>query len=224
MRRSAERATTTAGCDVDLGKQRLRVLLSKNNERRGVYFPASAVNARRELKRAPVVGHHVLVEERGQPVDKFWLAYRWKAVRAAASLKDFRWHDLRHSCASCLAQGELLEIGSVLGHKSPRVTKRYQAISPQTALKASIWSRNVSLLSPNIVPIPSGRRRTRAPKSDRTGRDVLCRLQPRSRCIHFVPRSTYIESQNACLSCVIAQVVYTDERSLKRSTTANYES
>jgi site-specific recombinase XerD len=48
-------------------------------------------------------------------------------VRPAAGLKDFRWHDLRHSCASFLAASgaSLVEIGSVLGHRSPSVTARY---------------------------------------------------------------------------------------------------
>lgn len=113
--------------DVSLDKLRLRVLLSKNNESRGVYLPASAAAALRELKKAPVVGAHVFVDAEGQPITKTWIEYRWRGVRDAAGLKDFRWHDLRHSCASFLAQqgANLLEIGSVLGHKSPSVTKRY---------------------------------------------------------------------------------------------------
>jgi site-specific recombinase XerD len=48
-------------------------------------------------------------------------------VRAAAKPQDFKWHDLRHSCASFLAQNgaNLLEIGSELGHKSVTATLRY---------------------------------------------------------------------------------------------------
>ncbi|EQD57803.1 Integrase, catalytic core, phage domain protein, partial [mine drainage metagenome] len=49
---------------------------------------------------------------------------RWRTVRAAAGLADFHGHDMRHSCASFLAQqgATLLEIGSVLGHRSPAIT------------------------------------------------------------------------------------------------------
>ena len=113
--------------DVDLDKQRLRVLLSKNDESRSVYMPAAAVEALRTLKRAPVVGQTVIADEQGQPVAKEWLEYRWRLIRDAASLADFRWHDMRHSCASFLAQqgANLFEIGSVLGHRSPAVTARY---------------------------------------------------------------------------------------------------
>jgi integrase len=113
--------------DVDLEKQRLRVLLSKNNESRGVYLPASAVAAIRILKQAPVVGTHLITDEQGQALNKDQVAGRWNTIRAATGLVDFKWHDLRHSCASFLAQegANLLEIGAVLGHKSPSVTRRY---------------------------------------------------------------------------------------------------
>jgi integrase len=113
--------------DLDLDKQRLRVLLSKNGESRSVYMPASAVEALRVLKRAPIVGQTVIADEEGQPVAKEWIEYRWRLIRDAAGLANFRWHDMRHSCASFLAQNgaTLLEIGSVLGHRSPTVTMRY---------------------------------------------------------------------------------------------------
>lgn len=113
--------------DVDIAKQRIRVLLTKNDEARSVYLPKSAADALRELKRAAVVGAHVFIEDDGMPAGKGWLRYRWQPIQKAAKLDDFRWHDLRHSCASFLAQqgANLLEIGSVLGHKSPAVTRRY---------------------------------------------------------------------------------------------------
>ena len=113
--------------DVDLEKQRIRLLLTKNNESRAVYLPTSAVEALRALKRAPVIGQTVIADEHGQTAKKEWLEYRWRLIRYAAGLTDFRWHDMRHSCASFLAQqgATLLEIGSVLGHRSPTVTQRY---------------------------------------------------------------------------------------------------
>jgi integrase len=113
--------------DVDLDKQRIRVLLTKNNESRSVYLPATTVDVLRVLKRGAIIGQTVIADERGQPVEKEWLEYRWRLIRDVAGLVDFRWHDIRHSCASFLAQqgATLLEIGSVLGHRSPSVTARY---------------------------------------------------------------------------------------------------
>jgi len=46
---------------------------------------------------------------------------------ATAKIKDFRFHDLRHTCASYLAASgaTLLEIQQVLGHKTPAMVTRY---------------------------------------------------------------------------------------------------
>ena len=119
--------------DVELEKQQVRILLAKNGEARGGYLPATLIPALRALKRSQVVGLHVIVDDDGQPVSKEWISYRWKIIRRNARLQDFRWHDLRHSCASFLAQNgsNLLEIGSVLGHRSPASTKRYAHLVEQ---------------------------------------------------------------------------------------------
>ncbi len=59
-----------------------------------------------------------------KPVD---LRTPWKTALRRAGIENFRWHDMRHSAASFLAErgASLLEIGAVLGHKSPATTKRY---------------------------------------------------------------------------------------------------
>jgi integrase len=51
----------------------------------------------------------------------------WKKALENAEIKDFRFHDLRHCCATYLAQSgaSLLMISFVLGHKDIRVTQRY---------------------------------------------------------------------------------------------------
>ena len=51
----------------------------------------------------------------------------WKRALEDAEIKDFRFHDLRHSCASYLAQSgaSLIQIADVLGHKDISVTRRY---------------------------------------------------------------------------------------------------
>ena len=48
-----------------------------------------------------------------------------------AEVKNFRWHDLRHSCASYLAMNgaSLAEIAEVLGHKTLQMVKRYAHLS-----------------------------------------------------------------------------------------------
>jgi len=51
----------------------------------------------------------------------------WKKALKQAEIDNFRFHDLRHTCASYLAQNgaSLLEIADVLGHKQIQMTKRY---------------------------------------------------------------------------------------------------
>ena len=49
----------------------------------------------------------------------------WETALRIAGVRNFRFHDLRHSCASYLAQSgaTLLEIGEVLGHRDLTITK-----------------------------------------------------------------------------------------------------
>jgi integrase len=114
--------------DVDFDKGTVTVLISKNTKRRIVHLPAPAIEALKKLRRDGVVGPKLIfVRPNGEPADKSFLTFHWLKVRTAAGLVDFRWHDLRHSCASFLAQNgaSLVEIGSVLGHSSPSITAKY---------------------------------------------------------------------------------------------------
>ena len=56
----------------------------------------------------------------------------FEAAAKRAALPDFRFHDLRHTCGSHLAQRgrPLKEIQEVLGHKSFSMTLRYAHLSP----------------------------------------------------------------------------------------------
>ena len=55
----------------------------------------------------------------------------WENACKRAGLEGMHWHDLRHACASFLAKNgaTLLEIGEVLGHRSPSTTKRYSHLT-----------------------------------------------------------------------------------------------
>jgi integrase len=113
--------------DIDFDKRTLTVLISKNTRRRVVHLPEPAVAALKTLRRALVGPKRIFLNDDGEPADKFYLAFRWRKVRDAAGLIDFKWHDLRHTCARYLAQAgaSLPEIGHVLGHASAAVTHRY---------------------------------------------------------------------------------------------------
>jgi len=55
----------------------------------------------------------------------------WEKAINRSAITDFRFHDLRHSTASCLAMSgaTLLEIADILGHKTLQMVKRYSHLS-----------------------------------------------------------------------------------------------
>jgi integrase len=115
--------------DVDFARATIRLLITKNGEARSVFLPAIAAEALKAIKAETVVStkHVFLNPYSGGPLTGQGLDRLWRVVRKEAGLIDFRWHDFRHSCASFLAQrgASLLEIGSVLGHRSAQVTMKY---------------------------------------------------------------------------------------------------
>jgi integrase len=118
--------------DIDLAKGHCTLRRTKNKGKkkntRLIYLPPSAVAALQGLRKRTVVSPtHVFLNQSGGRLKQSYLARRWQRVRKAAKLVDFKWHDLRHSCASIYAQNgaSLPQIGSVLGHKSHASTNRY---------------------------------------------------------------------------------------------------
>lgn len=67
----------------------------------------------------------------------------WERALRDANITDFRFHDLRHSCASYLAMNKatLLEIADVLGHSSIDVTTRYAHLA-ETHVDAVVGDMN----------------------------------------------------------------------------------
>lgn len=60
------------------------------------------------------------------------ISYAFKRVIREAGIEDFRFHDLRHTCASYLAMSgsSLVEIAEILGHKDLNSTMRYAHLAP----------------------------------------------------------------------------------------------
>lgn len=77
----------------------------------------------------------------GRPSQPMDIDHAWGRALADARIENFRFHDLRHSCASYLAQSgaSLLEIADVLGHQSLDVTRRYAHLTIDT--KARLVNR-----------------------------------------------------------------------------------
>jgi integrase len=129
---------------VDLKKGSATLSETKNDERRILRFSGKAIEALRALKlqnsaRSPYVFPH----PNGRPEPYYSIDAHWYAALAEADLEDFRFHDLRHTTASYLAQqgASLLEIADVLGHKTLSMVKRYSHLT--TDRKAAVIDRMV---------------------------------------------------------------------------------
>jgi integrase len=74
----------------------------------------------------------------------------WENARNAAGLKDFRFHDLRHSTASYLAMNgaSLVEIAEVLGHRTLQMVRRYAHLS-ESHVKDVVGRMNTRYLGPS---------------------------------------------------------------------------
>jgi len=122
-----------AWADVNLDKQYIILHETKNGERRRV--PLSGL-AHTEIKKLSKIRRidtsllfpHATPRLKNQPFD---LRKPWDDALEKAEIKDFRFHDLRHSTASYLAMNgaSLAEIAEVLGHKTLSMVKRYAHLS-----------------------------------------------------------------------------------------------
>lgn len=111
--------------------QRITLTETKNGEVRVLPVVGPALDLlRAHIQRGPVHGKEwVFLGARGKSptsIDRAW----YKALREAG-IDDFKFHDLRHSCASYMAMSgaSLADIATVLGHKSYDQVKRYAHLS-----------------------------------------------------------------------------------------------
>jgi integrase len=116
--------------DVDLNRGLIILHDTKNGERRALPL----VGIAKDLMK----NHHKNRSENTNRVfpaknliDPIDIRTPFETALKKAEIEDFKWHDLRHSCASYLAMNgaTLAEIAGVLGHKTLSMVKRYSHIS-----------------------------------------------------------------------------------------------
>lgn len=116
--------------DVDLGRGRIILHETKNGDRRMVPVAGLALQLLKELDRKRRLDTTLLFPgtDPNRPID---LRFGWERALRDAGITDFRWHDMRHSCASYLAMNgaSLAEIAEILGHRTITMTKRYSHLS-----------------------------------------------------------------------------------------------
>jgi integrase len=114
--------------DVDLAKGVATIHTSKSGEGRKLHFRGKALELLKDYNRVRVLGSPgVFLLNSGAPLTHSVYGKLFRDALATADIKEFRFHDLRHTAASFLAQNgaTLLEIQQVLGYKTPTMTARY---------------------------------------------------------------------------------------------------
>ena len=110
--------------DIDFDRRTAYVATTKNGQPKVLPLTDSVI---RELTLFDTKDNSLIFASKVKEEVAYCFTKPWKKALEDADIKDFRFHDLRHSCASYLAQSgaSLLEIADVLGHKQISVTKRY---------------------------------------------------------------------------------------------------
>ena len=115
--------------DVDLKRGSLTFHETKNGERRTVPLAGLALDLMKQRhSNRDKLTTFVFPSEKLTPVR---VDRPFQALLVQTGIKDFRFHDLRHSAASYLAMNgaSLAEIAEVLGHKTLQMVKRYAHLS-----------------------------------------------------------------------------------------------
>ena len=112
--------------DIDFKNEKIDLAATKNDEPRAIPLKGLALKLITDL----CFGRGLLelmFPSPTNPAKPYDIETSWQATLKRANIKNFRFHDNRHSTASIYAsQGRtLLEIGQALGHKSQQTTKRY---------------------------------------------------------------------------------------------------
>ena len=114
--------------DIDLERAEAAIHRTKNGDRKTLPLVPAVLQELEKFKdtESKLVFASTRIADTAYHFDSVW-----REALKQARIKNFRFHDLRHTCASYLAQNgaTLLEIGDVLGHRNLSVTKRYSNLA-----------------------------------------------------------------------------------------------
>ncbi|MCH9003836.1 MAG: site-specific integrase [Proteobacteria bacterium] len=120
--------------DVDLSSKRAVLHDTKNKERRTLTLVPQVVDELKKLQKVRRIDDDLIFVDTDTGKHRyFYFEKDWRLARDKAELEDFRFHDLRHSCASYLAMNgaTTAELAAVLGHKTLAMVKRYSHLSDE---------------------------------------------------------------------------------------------
>ena len=134
--------------DIDFRRGVIHLFNTKNGEKREVPMNEEVKNALIGIRKHPK-SEYIFTKNDGRPYGDFKKSF-FTALKKS-DIKEFRFHDLRHTFASHLVMSgvDLNTVRELLGHKSLAMTLRYSHLSPSHKKHA------VETLSKHLVPIRS---------------------------------------------------------------------
>ena len=146
------------------------------------------------LPDCPYVFAHATGRQAGEPVKDVKNGFH--TALEIAEIKDFTWHDLRHTFASWLIMkgASLRSVAELLGHRGLRMVMRYAHLSP------AYLSAEVGLLDASPTPTPPPpQREARVEKRARKGQRAPKRDQRPAKVVEFpkgIGSSGWIRTSN----------------------------
>ena len=116
---------------------------TKNDELRSVPLENLAHELLLEHSKIKKIDSDLVFPSKKNPAVSYDFRNPWKKALVVAEVEDFRWHDLRHSCASFLAINgvPMRTIAEILGHKTLSMVQRYTHLSTEH-LKEAVSDMN----------------------------------------------------------------------------------
>ena len=106
---------------------------TKNDEFRSVPLKGHPLKLLLEHSRIRRENSDIIFPSKKNPAVSYDFRNPWKKALLVAEVEDFRWHDLRHSCASYLAMNghPIRTIAEILGHKTLSMVQRYTHLNAE---------------------------------------------------------------------------------------------
>lgn len=129
--------------DVDFQNRTITIHDTKNGERRGIPLVGPAFDCLLERSKVRRIDSPYVFpsphRRKGKPKPYDIQSAFNHAVKKEAKLTDFRFHDLRHTAATYLAQtgATPAEISEFLGHKTLQMVKRYAHLSQEHTVRVA---------------------------------------------------------------------------------------
>ena len=116
--------------NIDMQHKQFHFLNTKNGEDRGVAITSNVYNELKQFRKVQNINsEYIFATKNGKTI--LYLRGQFEKALKGAKIKDFHFHDLRHTAASFLAKGgaSLLEIATILGHKTLAMVQRYSHLT-----------------------------------------------------------------------------------------------